>query len=159
MKHDSEQEAANVESVERRRLQSYGLGINGCREKVDGIPDTPLLKNSVQTCEDRHCDTAGQPALNAGRNRIGFEWKQCSWKIRSKREPRHLPTLSRNGSVFLNHWHFNMFFVRQDISKPSNASGDDQYDPQQADGSARNKAGKQQRDTKSKDDWPSRRCG
>jgi len=39
-----------------------------------------------------------------------------------------------------------MFFVGQDVAKPSNASCDDQYRPEQADGGARYKTGKQQRD-------------
>jgi hypothetical protein len=37
-----------------------------------------------------------------------------------------------------------MFFVRQNIAEPSNATGDDQDRPEQADGSTRDKAGKQQ---------------
>jgi hypothetical protein len=49
-----------------------------------------------------------------------------------------------------------MFFVRQNIAEPSNASGNDQDRTEQADGSTSDKAGKQQGDAKSEDDRPRR---
>src|SRR5579863_1030864 len=159
MKGNSEQKAADMECVERRRFQPHGLKINSRREKVDGIPDTPLFENPVETCEDGHRDTTGQAALNAGRDGIRFEWKQSPGKIRCEVQPCHLWALSRDRSVFLNHGHLDVFFVWQNIAEPSHASNDHQYRPQQTDGSAGYKTGEQQRDPKSENDRPSRRRG
>jgi hypothetical protein len=59
MEDSGEQEAADMESVQGRRIQPRGLGIDGSREKVDGIPNAPLLENSIEACKGRHGDTAG----------------------------------------------------------------------------------------------------
>ena len=89
MNGHSKQKTIQVKRFQRFGAKPHRLRINGGGQQVDGIPDAALLQHAVKTGEERHGDAAGEPALDAGGDRISLQRKKRAVEFGGKFDSRN----------------------------------------------------------------------
>src|ERR1700687_4364706 len=127
MNDDCQGEAAQMERIERRHTKMERLSRGRGCEQIDRIPDAPLLEKAVQAREYRHGHAAGEASFNSCRHRIGFERKQWPGEMGWDRQSFDFATGSKDDRHFVADFNRLFLFLRENIAKPSDASGHEEY--------------------------------
>ena len=118
---------SNEKAIEMKRIQRawdkhHGLGVDSGGEQVDGIPDTSLLDDAVETGKHGHGDGASESTLDASRDWIRLKRKKRARKFGSNLQASNSRARGGDRDGFLDDGNFNVLFVRKNIEEPSDTT-------------------------------------
>ena len=152
-------QGSNEEAIEMKRFQCawgkrHGLSVDGGGKQVDGIPDTSLLDDAVETGKHGHGHGASESTLHAGRDGIGLERKKCARKFGSDLQASNRRARGGDRNGFLDDRNLDVLLVWKNIEEPTDTTRNDKDCAKKEDRKAGGKAGEQQRDAKGESDGP-----
>jgi hypothetical protein len=130
------------------------LGVDSGGEQVDGIPDTSLLDDAVETGEHGHGDGPSESTLDASRDWIRLKRKKRARKFGSNLEASNSRARGGDRDGFLGDGDFNVLFVRKNIKEPADTTHNEKNRSEDQNGETGDEAGKKERDAKGESDGP-----
>jgi len=150
---------SNEKAIEMKRIQRawdkhHGLGVDSGGEQVDGIPDTSLLDDAVETGKHGHGDGPSESTLDASRDWIRLKRKKRARKFGSNLEASNSRARGGDRDGFLGDGDFNVLFVRKNIKEPADTTHNEKNRSEDQNGETGDEAGKKERDAKGESDGP-----
>jgi hypothetical protein len=130
------------------------LGVDSGGEQVDGIPDTSLLNDAVETGKHGHGDGPSESTLDASRDWIRLKRKKRARKFGSNLEASDSRARAGDCVGFLGEGDFNVPFVRKNIKEPADTTHNEKNRSEDQNGETSDETGKKERDAKGESDGP-----
>src|SRR4029077_12172464 len=97
----------------------------GGSEQIGRIPDTPVVNEAVDECEDQHGRASGKPATNSGGVGINFKRQSRPMPLFTNLQMPYFATRHHRFHSLWPHGHGLVGLARQDFAEPIYESRDE----------------------------------